>query len=95
MRCIWMTACWMCSCWATALPGWIPVRWNRFDLPLSAANFVETIESHQGITISAPEEIAFINGWINQKTLLKSAKAYGKSPYGAHLKAVAERKVRY
>ena len=62
---------------------------------LSAANFVETIESRQGITISAPEEIAFINGWINQKTLLKSAKVYGKSPYGAHLKAVAEGKVKY
>ena len=62
---------------------------------LSAANFVETIESRQGITISAPEEIAFINRWIDQKTLLKSAKAYGKSPYGAHLKAVAEGKVKY
>ena len=62
---------------------------------LSAANFVETIESRQGITISAPEEIAFINGWIDQKTLLKSAKAYGKSPYGIHLKAVAEGKVKY
>lgn len=62
---------------------------------LSAANFVETIESRQGITISAPEEIAFLNGWIDQKMLLKSAKAYGKSPYGAHLKAVAEGKVKY
>ena len=62
---------------------------------LSAANFVETIESRQGITISAPEEIAFINGWIDQKILLKSAKAYGKSPYGEHLKAVAEGKVKY
>ena len=62
---------------------------------LSAANFVETIESRQGITISAPEEIAFLNRWIDQKTLLKSAKAYGKSPYGAHLKAVAEGRVKY
>ena len=62
---------------------------------LSAANFVETIESRQGITISAPEEIAFINGWIDKETLMESAKAYGKSPYGDHLKAVAEGKVRY
>ena len=62
---------------------------------LSAANFVETIESRQGITISAPEEIAFINGWINKEKLLESAARYGKSPYGAHLKAVAEGKVRY
>ena len=62
---------------------------------LSAANFVETIESRQGITISAPEEIAFLNNWIDKDTLLESAKAYGKSPYGAHLKAVAEGKIKY
>ena len=62
---------------------------------LSAANFVETIESRQGITISAPEEIAFINGWIDKERLLESAARYGKSPYGTHLKAVAEGKVRY
>lgn len=61
---------------------------------LSAANFVETIESRQGITISAPEEIAFINEWIDKKQLLESAKAYGKSPYGVHLKAVVEGRVR-
>ncbi len=62
---------------------------------LSAANFVETIEKRQGITISAPEEIAFINGWIDQDKLLQSAKAYGKSPYGEHLRAVSEGKVKY
>lgn len=62
---------------------------------LSAANFVETIESRQGVTISAPEEIAYINGWIDKAKLLESAARYGKSPYGAHLKAVAEGKVRY
>ena len=61
---------------------------------LSAANFVETIESRQGITISAPEEIAFHNNWIDKEKLLESAKAYGKSPYGGHLKAVAEGRVR-
>ena len=62
---------------------------------LQAANFVETIESRQGITISAPEEIAYINGWVSRETLLKSASVYGKSPYGEHLKAVAEGRVRY
>ena len=62
---------------------------------LQAANFVETIQSRQGITISAPEEIAFINGWVDKEKLMESAKAYGKSPYGEHLKAVAEGKVRY
>ena len=62
---------------------------------LEAANFVEMLQSRQGITISAPEEIAFINGWINKTELLRSAEAYGKSPYGAHLKAVAEGKIKY
>lgn len=62
---------------------------------LQAANFVETIQSRQGIVISAPEEIAYINGFIDKEKLMESAAKYGKSPYGAHLKAVAEGKVRY
>ena len=62
---------------------------------LQAANFVEMIQERQGITISAPEEIAFINGFIDREKLMESATAYGKSPYGAHLKKVAEGKVRY
>lgn len=62
---------------------------------LSAANFVETIQSRQGIVISAPEEIAYINGFIDKDKLAESAKAYGKSPYGEHLKAVVEGRVRY
>lgn len=62
---------------------------------LAAANFVEMIQTRQGITISAPEEIAYINGFITTEKLLESAKLYGKSPYGEHLKSVAEGKVRY
>ena len=54
-----------------------------------------SIETRQGIVISAPEEIAYINGFIDKEKLSESAKAYGKSPYGEHLKAVAEGKVRY
>ena len=62
---------------------------------LGAANFVEMIQSRQGITISAPEEIAYVNGFIGKEKLLESAGLYGKSPYGEHLKAVAEGKVKY
>lgn len=62
---------------------------------LQAANFVEMIQERQGVTISAPEEIAFINGFIDKNKLMESAKAYGKSPYGEHLKAVAEGRIRY
>ena len=62
---------------------------------LAAANFVEMIQTRQGITISAPEEIAYINGFIGKEKLKESAKLYGKSPYGEHLKSVVEGKVRY
>ena len=62
---------------------------------LQASNFVEMIQTRQGITISAPEEIAYINGFIGKDALLRSSLTYGKSPYGEHLKAVAEGKVKY
>ncbi len=62
---------------------------------LRAAEFVEMIQSSQGITISAPEEVAYINGFIDKNMLMESARAYGKSPYGEHLKAVVEGRVKY
>ena len=62
---------------------------------LQAAMFIEMVQTRQGVTISAPEEIAFRNGFIDKDRLMESAKAYGKSPYGEHLKAVAEGKVKY
>ena len=68
---------------------------GTMDSLVEAANFVKMIEDRQGITISAPEEIAFINHWITKEKLQVSAERYGKSPYGAHLKAVAEGKIRY
>ena len=65
------------------------------DSLLEAANFVETIQRRQGIVISAPEEIAFIHGFIDQAKLLESADSFGNSPYGEHLRAVAAGKIRY
>ncbi len=62
---------------------------------LQAAEFIEMIQTRQGITISAPEEIAYINGFIDRDKLMESAKLYGKSPYGEHLRAVAEGKIKY
>lgn len=67
---------------------------GTMDSLVDAADFVRMVEKRQGIKISAPEEIAFRNEWIDKETLLKSAEKYGKSPYGAHLKAVAEGKLR-
>lgn len=65
------------------------------DALSDASEFVRVIEKRQGIMISAIEEIAYINGWIDKRELLVSADKYGKSPYGAHLRKVAEGKVRY
>lgn len=60
-----------------------------------ATEFVKVIENRQGIKISAIEEIAYKNGWIDKEKLLQSADLYGKSSYGAHLKKVAEGKIKY
>ena len=68
---------------------------GTIDSLVEAANYVQMIEKRQGIKISAIEEIAFLNEWIDKETLLQSAKRYGKSPYGEHLQRVAEGKFRY
>lgn len=67
---------------------------GTMDSLVEAADFVQMVEKRQGIKISAPEEIAYRYGWIDKEKLLESAERYGKSPYGQHLKAVAEGKVR-
>ena len=68
---------------------------GTMDALADATEFVKVIENRQGIQISAVEEIAYINGWISREKLLESAERYGKSPYGAHLKKVAEGKILY
>ena len=68
---------------------------GTFDSLIDAAGFVQTIERRQGVKISAPEEIAYIKNWITKDELLASAERYGKSPYGMHLRRIAEGKVRY
>lgn len=68
---------------------------GTMDSLVEAAEFIQMIEKRQGIKISAPEEIAFISKWIDKDTILLSAERYGRSPYGEHLKRVAEGKIRY
>ena len=68
---------------------------GTMDSLVDAADFVRMVEKRQGIKISAPEEIAYKNGWISKEKLLESAERYGKSPYGEHLKRVADAKIRY
>ena len=68
---------------------------GTMDNLVEATNFVKIIEERQGIKISAPEEIAFRNGWISRESLCSTAERYGNSPYGLHLKNVAEGKLVY
>lgn len=68
---------------------------GTMDSLIKAGDFVQSIEQLQGIMISAPEEIAYINKWIDKEKLLESAMRYGKSPYGEYLKTVADGKVFY
>ena len=67
---------------------------GTMDSLADASDFVRVIQKRQGIQISAPEEIAYKNNWISKDDLLESAKKYGKSSYGAHLKNVAEGKLK-
>lgn len=73
--------------------AWIDT--GTMDSLVEATEFVQLIEKRQSIKISALEEIAYHNEWIDKETLLVSAEKYGKSPYGAHLKKVAEGRIQY
>ena len=68
---------------------------GTMDSLAEATDFVRMVQNRQGVEISAPEEIAFINGWTTKEELLVAAEKYGKSPYGKHLKNVAEGKFHY
>lgn len=68
--------------------AWIDT--GTVDSLIEAAEFVQMIEKRQGVKISAPEEIAYRNSWIDKKSLLDAAQRYGKSPYGSHLQKVYE-----
>lgn len=68
---------------------------GTMDSLVEAASFVQTVEQRQGIKISAMEEIAYVKGWITKEELLIVANKYGKSPYGEHLRKVAEGRFKY
>ena len=66
---------------------------GTMDSLMEAATFVQTVQNRQDMVISAPEEIAYHEKWIDKEKLLESADAYGKSPYGEHLRRVAEDRI--
>ncbi len=65
---------------------------GTMDSLMEAATFVQTVQNRQSVVISAPEEIAYYEKWISKEQLLETAQRYGKSPYGEHLRRVAEDK---
>lgn len=66
---------------------------GTMDSLFEAGEFVRTVQRAQGLPIAVAEEIAYENGWITREQLMESATRYGKSPYGKHLKDVAEDKI--
>lgn len=60
-----------------------------------ASDYVKTLEEHQGLKISCPEEIAYINGWISQEKLIHLGNSMSKNQYGKYLLKVARGRIRY
>lgn len=68
---------------------------GTMDSLIEASQFVQTVQNRQGVMISALEEIAYLAKWITKEELMEAAKRYGKSPYGQHLKKVADGSLMY
>lgn len=62
---------------------------------LEASEFVELMQTHQGIVMSCLEEIAYKKGWISKEQVLKQANLMKKNAYGKHLFNVASNKIKY
>lgn len=58
---------------------------GTYESLLEAGEFVRTIEKRQGFKIACLEEIAFNNGWIDERKILKMANALSKNSYGEYL----------
>ena len=63
---------------------------GTMDSLFEAGEFVRTVQRAQGLPIAIVEEIAYENGWVTRDQLMESAERYGKSPYGQHLKGIAD-----
>lgn len=63
---------------------------GTMDSLMQAAGFIQTIQNMQGIIVASPEEVAYRYKMIDKEQLLKAAEKYGKSPYGHHLRMVAD-----
>jgi len=66
-------------------PGFAWLDTGSHDSLLAASNFIETIESRQGLKVCCPEEIAFKAGWITPMNLKKLARPLKNNGYGRYL----------
>ena len=57
---------------------------------LDAANFIEAVQTRQGLYVACLEEIAYRNGFISRDQLLERAKAMSKTEYGQYLFTIAD-----
>ena len=57
---------------------------------LDAANFIEAVQTRQGLYVACLEEIAYRNGFIDKAQLLKQADRFQKPEYGQYLYQIAE-----
>lgn len=57
---------------------------------LDAANFIEAVQTRQGLYVACLEEIAYRNGFIDKAQLLKQADRFQKTEYGQYLYQIAE-----
>jgi len=55
------------------------------DSLVEASNYIETIENRQGLKVCCPEEIAYVNGWIDAEQVLRLARPLAKNGYGQYL----------
>lgn len=55
---------------------------------MEAGNYIETIENRQGLKVCCPEEIAHLNGWIDDQQLLRLAEPLAKTGYGQYLQSL-------
>ena len=74
--------------------GFVWLDMGTINSLMEASNFIQAVQNQNGVIISAPEEIAYLNKWISKDALLKASEAYGNSIYGKHLKEVTRNRLR-
>ncbi|HET7663489.1 MAG TPA: sugar phosphate nucleotidyltransferase, partial [Rhodanobacteraceae bacterium] len=63
------------------------------DSMIDASNYIATIEGRQGLKVCCPEEIAYLNGWIDAEAVLKQAEPLAKTGYGRYLQRLVRQGV--